>query len=146
MFIRLPLKEKLLMGEAVFYLLWYSFLIYFIPFRWWEKEIGHKMQPIEGRKSSSVEKHRIEKVRMSVIQANKLLFGLGKCFAMSLSIKRMLEGQGVDATLCLGVRKNKFNHLLAHAWVNFGNHIIYGGTTASVEHAQLLTYSQESIF
>jgi len=144
-FIHLPFKEKLWMGEALVWLIWYSFLIYLVPFRWWESRIGQKMQPLKENELTLDQQDKIKKIRASVLRSNKVLGGLGKCFAISLTIRRMLQSRGIDSILYLGLRKKEFGQLLAHAWVSCGKLIIYGGKASPFAYSQLLTYSTDSL-
>jgi hypothetical protein len=139
-FIRLPLKEKLLMGEAVFYLLWYSFLIYVVPFRWWESNIGKKMQPLKNEELNSETIENIKELRRAVFRANRLLMGLGKCFAISLSMKKMLKKLGIESTLYLGVYNMSYSNIYAHAWLN-NNIAIYGENNSKSKHIQLIAFT-----
>ena len=140
-FIHLPFKEKLWMGEALFYLMWYSFLIYMVPFRWWESRIGQKMQPLNEEELALEHQDKIRKIRASVLRSNKLIGGLGKCFAISLAIRRMLQKRGVDSTLYLGLRKEQSRRLMAHAWISCGKLLIYGGRPVPYIYTRLLAYT-----
>jgi len=139
--IYLPLKEKFLIIEAYFFLFYYSFLIHFIPFRWWECKVGRKMQPLNNRELTYYQRDQIKKLKRSLIRANKLFFYFGKCFAMSLSLKKMMERRGIRSTLFIGIRKDEIGNLKIHAWLNFGNISIYGGKEAAQNHKELLTYT-----
>ena len=128
------------MGEAVFYLLWYSFLIYIIPFRWWESNIGKKMQPLNHEEIDSETILLIKQVRRAVFRANKLLWGLGKCFAISLSMKKMLKKLGIESTLYLGVYNMSYSNISAHAWLN-SNIAIYGENDFKLKYIQLIAFT-----
>jgi hypothetical protein len=138
-FIRLPLKEKLLMGEAVFYLIWYSFLIYMVPFRWWESKIGKKMQSLNQEEMDQESLDLIRQVKRNVIRIRKYL-GLGSCFSISLTIKNMLEGNGIYTNLFLGLDKDIKGQLVAHAWLSSGKFLIYGGKASPNKFAMLISY------
>lgn len=128
------------MGEAVFYLLWYSFLINMMPFRWWESNIGKKMQPLNHEEIDSETILLIKQVRRAVFRANKLLWGLGKCFAISLSMKKMLKKLGIESTLYLGVYNMSYSNIYAHAWLN-NNIAIYGENNSKSKYIQLIAFT-----
>ena len=68
---RLPAGDQWLMVEGVFCLLKYSFLIYLMPFRWWERRIGQKMQPWQQSDLMPEQMQRIARVRRGVFRANR---------------------------------------------------------------------------
>jgi hypothetical protein len=140
-FIRLPLKEKLLMGEAVFYMIWYSFLIYMVPFRWWESNIGKKMQPLKNEELNSETIENIKEVRRAVFRANILLKGLGKCFAVSLTLKHILKKQGISTTLVLGINKDSSENMNAHSWLIASCRNLYDGKDSLDVFTRVLTYT-----
>ena len=140
-FVSMPLSEKLLMGEAVVYLLWYSLLIYTMPYRWWESRIGQKMQPWKQEGLTPGQMKQSARIRLGVFRANKVLFGLGKCFALSLTIKQMLKKRGIESTLYLGVKKGQPDSLLAHAWLKCGDITVYGGREAAKHYRELVVYT-----
>jgi uncharacterized membrane protein len=129
------------MGEAVFYLLWYSFLIYMVPFRWWENKLGSKMQTLVQEESDLQTLKEIKDIRKAVFRANIFLMGLGKCFAISLSIKNILKKTNIESTLFLGVCKSDFRSINAHAWLTHQGLIIYGGQNSSSNFRKLVSFS-----
>ena len=141
-FVQLPFREKVWMGEALFHLIWYSVLIHMLPFRWWEGRIGQKMQPLNEEGLMLEQQDKIRKIRGSVLRSNKVIGGLGKCFALSLTIRHMLQKQEIDSTLHIGLRKEASSQLLAHAWISYGKLIIYGGKTAPLNFTQILIYNK----
>jgi hypothetical protein len=140
-FVMMPLPEKGLMGEAFFFLLWYSLLIYTMPYRWWESRIGQKMQPWKKEGLSPAQMKQAARIRRGVFRANKILFGLCKCFALSLTIKQMLKKRGIESTLYLGVKKGEPDSLLAHAWLKCGSITVYGGHQAAKHYRELVVYT-----
>ena len=134
-------REQVMMLEAFYWLVIYTFLIYVMPFRWWQESIGQKMQPLQEKPLTREQLWQIREVRRAVFRANKVLFGLAKCFALSLTLKKMLQKRGMDSTLYLGVKKNGHESLLAHAWLKCGDITVYGGRNAAVHYRELLTYT-----
>jgi hypothetical protein len=140
-FLRLPLREKCLLAEAGFYLLVCTVMIHWVPFRYWEQRIGRKMQPLEEPALPPGQMKQVAEVRRAVRRANKLLMGLGKCFAISLTLKKMLNKRGIGSTLYLGVRKGEPDSLLAHAWLKCGRITVYGGREAAKHYRELVVYT-----
>ena len=129
------------MLEALYWLIIYTIQIYVMPFRWWQDRIGLKMQPWKEEALSPGQMQEIGLVRRAVFRAKKALLGTPKCFALSLTLKKMLQKRGIDSTLFLGVRKGEHQTLVAHAWLKSGDLTVYGGKNANVYYRELLTYT-----
>ena len=140
-FFQIPGRDRTLMLQALYWLLVYTFLIYVMPFRWWQDRIGLKMQPWQEETLTPEQMQKIALVRRSVFRAKKVLLGFPKCFALSLTLKKMLQKRGMDSTLYLGVKKDGHESLLAHAWLKCGEVTVYGGRNANVHYRELLTYT-----
>ena len=140
-FFQIPGRDRTLMLQALYWLLVYTFLIYVMPFRWWQDRIGLKMQPWQEETLSPEQMRMIGLVRRSVFRAKKVLLGFPKCFALSLTLKKMLQKRGIDSTLYLGVKKNGDESLMAHAWLKCGDKIIYGGQFSNHHYKQLISFS-----
>ncbi len=137
----LSLIEYFQMAEAMVFLLFSNILIFLVPFRWWQGWIG-----IKNRESGAVildteSIKTLNRIRHNVRRANKILFTTSRCFAISLTIKKMLQIRGFRSTLCLGVKKGIDNNLLAHAWIKYGDMVVYGGQQADRHYAQLIFFS-----
>jgi hypothetical protein len=140
-FFQIPGRERALMLEALYWLMIYTFLIYIIPFRWWQDRIGRKMQPWQEEYVSKGQMQKIGLIRRSVFRAKKALLGFPKCFALSLTLKKMLQKRGIDSTLYLGVKKNGNESLIAHAWLKSGDITVYGGRKANLHYKELVIYT-----
>ena len=140
-FLRLPFSEKRLILVAIYYLLFYSFLIYLIPFRLWVDRIGKKKETMDQNLLKDNEKVYVKKVKLSIFRANKILLELGKCFAISLALKTMLSKKRIDTTLFLGVRKANSESLVAHAWLKVGDLTLYGGSKSQHFYKELLSFT-----
>jgi hypothetical protein len=84
---------------------------------------------------------KIGLVRRSVFRAKKALLDFPKCFALSLTLKKMLQKQGIDSTLFLGVKKGEHQTLIAHAWLKCGDFTVYGGRKANLHYKELVIYT-----
>jgi hypothetical protein len=129
-----------MIGEALFYLLVSDFLIYVLPMRWWSSWIGETGQANNNAPVSEQQKQKVLQVRKNVYRADKLLLKTSRCFAFSLTIKKMLNRRNINASLYLGVNKRGDGALKAHAWVKGGENIIYGGINASEKYTQLISF------
>lgn len=137
----LRLSDYLQMTEAVFFLITANMLIFLVPFRWWHGWIGIKNKASRDQTLTQKDIQSLNRIRHNVRRGNKLLFRSSKCFALSLTLKKMLQIRGYPSTLYLGVKKNKDKNLLAHAWVKYGNWVLYGGREADKHYTQLIFFT-----
>jgi hypothetical protein len=108
--------------------------------RWWSSWIGETGQANNNAPVSEQQKQKVLQVRKNVYRADKLLLKTSRCFAFSLTIKKMLNRRNINASLYLGVNKRGDGALKAHAWVKGGENIIYGGINASEKYTQLISF------
>ena len=137
---KLTLSDYTIMAEALFYLLVSDFLIYLLPMRWWSSWIGEARQAFDAKPVPEHQKQTVGKVRKNVFRANKLLLKSSRCFALSMALKKMLSRRNISVSLYLGVNKGETGNLKAHAWVKGGERIIYGGSNASENYTQLISF------
>lgn len=128
-------------GEAITYLLLSAFLIHLVPFRRWYCWIGEQSSTEVNLPLSSEQETKIYKLKHNVRRANKIMGNTSKCFAMSLTMKKMLSRRNLPVMLYLGVQKDGEKNLKAHAWVKSGKHIIYGGRNAGEKFKQLISFA-----
>lgn len=114
-FLRLPIKEKNLLLEAVFYLFFSKILLY-IPFKHCIKCIA----PIKKTDVSSV--HELVLIRQAVNRANKLAFWKNICLVQSFAARFMLQRRSIPSELYLGLQFANGKELIAHAWL-VSNHL-----------------------
>ena len=137
----LGIEDYILTIEGIFFLLLTDFLIFVVPFRWWVNWIGNKQKNTEIAELNAEEKNQIHRIRRNLFRANRALMDTIKCFALSLSLKKMLESRAVSVTLLLGINKTKMGKLRAHAWVKRDNIIIYGGQYSDKIYTNLVSFN-----
>ena len=137
----LRLTDYLQMTEAAFFLIIANILIFLVPFRWWHGWIGKKNQEAPFHNLNTHDIQNLKRIQHNVRRANKVLFHASKCFAHSLTLKKMLQIRGYQSTLYLGVKKGKEQSLLAHAWLKYGNWVLYGGREADKHYTQLIFFT-----
>ena len=136
----LRLIDYLQMIEAVFFLVISNILIFGFPFRWWHGWIGKKNKENHPQPLPQKDIQSLKRIQHNVRRANKILFNTSKCFAISLTLKKMLHHRAYPATLYLGVKRKEQN-LLAHAWLKYGNWVLYGGREADNHYTQLICFT-----
>jgi hypothetical protein len=139
--VSLSFSDYLLVLEALFYLFVSNVLIFLVPFRLWNQWIGDKNGSTTTGvyKSDHTDKRRM--VLKGVRRAVKLFGNKPKCFAISLTLKKMLERRGVPVILYLGVNRDNTRNLMAHAWVTSGEKVIYGGKHAASRFKELVVFA-----
>ena len=50
-----------------------------------------------------------------------------KCLVQALAAQKLLKEKEISTTLYLGVKKDKNNNMLAHAWLRCGRYYVTGG-------------------
>jgi hypothetical protein len=63
--------------------------------------------------------------------------GTGDCLKRSLSLTAVLRSRGIDAALCLGVRKFPFS---AHAWVEVGDTVVNESLSVLAQHVPIARF------
>lgn len=101
--------------------------ILFVPFNKLRKRMGK--QKTESPEEVEREIYRIAKqVGWIVIQAARYTPWESKCLVQALTAQRMLKKKGISTTIYLGVKKDKNNSMLAHAWIRCGSYTVTGGS------------------
>ena len=139
----LSIKDYCQITEAIIFLLISNFLIFCLPLRWWHTWIGQKNAGMDFEQYPMHKQEKIRQLRHNLRRANKLLFNPSKCFALSLSLKKMLSLRGIPSTLYLGVAKGQEQNLKAHAWLKCRDEIVYGGKHVDHNYQQLISFSKK---
>jgi len=137
---KLSSNDYILILEGLFFLLLSDFLIFVVPFRWWVNWIGNKHVNEEFVEISEEQKNLIKRIRRNLFRANRILINSSRCFALSLSLKKMLKRRGVHVTLLLGIKKTEKGDLRAHAWIKRDNIVIYGGQYSDKIYTNLVSF------
>lgn len=109
--IQLPLEEKILFLEAVFFL-FYSKVFLFLPFKFCINQLDsidnlpQKGDPI-----------LLKKVQLAVARANRLAFWQNICLVKSFAARFMLQRRQIGSVMHLGLQFKNNKELIAHAWL-----------------------------
>jgi hypothetical protein len=100
-------------------------IILVVPFRYISKYLGENgyESPME------IDQCEIEastKIGSAVERVSKHTVWESKCIVQAVCAKLLLRKMGISNTLYLGVRKNEYGRLAAHAWLRAGNKIVTG--------------------
>lgn len=114
-FIKIPLKEKLMLTEAFLLFLLSYILVTSFPLKFYSKFIGKYM---EENNLNDFNNNDTNLVFLSIRRAKKLLPFQPKCLVNSIVTKKMLDKRKIKNMLYLGLNKDNSDKLKAHAWVN----------------------------
>ena len=70
---------------------------------------------------------KAKKVSWAVTTAASYTPWESKCLVQALTAQKLLKGKGISTTIYLGVKKDKNNNMLAHAWIRCGSYYVTGG-------------------
>jgi Transglutaminase-like superfamily len=122
-FIRLPLRKKLLLVEAVFALSLASVLLKTVAFARLARHIGRHMAESPSAQTAHAER-QASRVRWAVNLAADHLPWKPVCFPRAVAATAMLKRRHIASTLYFGV--DPAHGLDAHAWVRVGGLIVSG--------------------
>lgn len=112
--------------QAYIYMGIYRAFILFVPFNKYKKRMGNHNN--ESPKEVDIISYRVAReVRWAVTQAARHTPWESKCLVQALTAQRMMKNKRIPTTIYLGVKKNKDNEMIAHAWVRCGSFYITGG-------------------
>lgn len=126
-FVKVDTKTKVNYIRAFIYCGIARAYILFFPFNKLREKMGkvkYESPEIVDSKTSSVAR----KTGEIVSHVSLYTPWQSKCLVQALSAQWMLKKRGVSITIYLGVKKDKNNNILAHAWTRCGNYYITGGS------------------
>jgi len=132
--IRMPIRQKLLMLEAMILLLAARLAVVLVPFKRLAGGFGKqqsnsefKMQNSEFENQKLVDDEAVRRLGSMVQRVAKYVPWKAKCLEQAIAVKWMLAWRGLPATVFFGVKNSQEGDLKAHAWVRSGRVIATGG-------------------
>ena len=128
-FWRLPVRDCLLLVEAVLWLAVAGITIAVLPFR----RVGLlAARPIRPMKlPCQVRASKVRRIRWAIIAAATRVPWRALCFQQGLAAQFMLRRRGIPSVLYYGAAQDDRNGLYAHVWVRDGDLDVVGGEIAS---------------
>jgi len=111
-FCRIPLSQKVLVAEAICFLIASKLLLMLLPFRLC-KQLFRKNERLH--KQTNV--RFLKEIRIAVERANKIAIWSNVCLVKSFAARLMLQRRGIDSSIYLGVTIKEGKELAAHAWL-----------------------------
>jgi hypothetical protein len=120
MFTRVP--YRFLTARALFLFVLIDIGLYFFGFNRVYKAFARRARTLKRRVPEAQEQEVLDRTLAGVVTATRLYYRRRKdCLPKSLTIYYLVRTQGIDATLCIGVKKFPF---AGHAWVEYGGRIV----------------------
>ena len=121
-FLRMPLKQKLLIPRVIFWMCCYRRRIKAKPFSELAPQIG-----TQGHETELLATPRDARLLCELMESMRRRFRWeDSCLIRALTAKRLLNAMGHRCTLYMGVRKHEGEAMTAHAWLRCGTLIVTG--------------------
>ncbi|MDH5202459.1 MAG: lasso peptide biosynthesis B2 protein [Nitrospirota bacterium] len=124
-FFCLPAVDKRLLVRAVILLWLIRFGQWLLPFQTLSHLLGYLIRPSKARHLGNIPSQ--DSIAWAVTAASRYVFKV-TCFTKALTLRVLLQKQGYDVTLCIGVARNEESLFQAHAWVESQGKVLIGGS------------------
>jgi len=124
-YFKLSGEKKLVLLEALFYLLRAKLLLSLTPFRWVAERL--KKSNLEPRPVFAPAEIQVAELVTWAVEAVARHAGLRLvCLPQAIAAKWMLQRRGLPTKLYIGVKNGEENKVAAHAWLTAGQLILTG--------------------
>lgn len=123
--ILLPVDQKLLFLEAIYYAIFFRIISKCTPFKYWQKILGKTRKEIIAN-FDETQRPVVQMVFRAMRRSSVYLPIKENCLVDAFVVKKMLSKRNIRCTLYLGITKKDGSALKAHAWLKCGNEIITG--------------------
>lgn len=126
-FLRLPLRQKLLIPQIFLLMTWYRWRVHHRPFAELAPKIGTLgyETPVESSPREAWDVHELMEAMLRRIKWKD------SCLIRALTAKKLLNRAGEKCTLYMGVAKMPGEAMSAHAWLRCGRLAVTGGEISS---------------
>jgi hypothetical protein len=139
-FWRLSWQDRLLVSEAILWLVIADLAIAVLPFRHVGLLAARPIRQPELRYQSRLD--NVRRIRWAVISTAARVPWHALCFQQGLAAQLMLRRRGIPSILYYGAAQDDLSGLHAHVWVRDGNVDVIGGEIAH-RFAILATFPRE---
>ena len=125
-FIKLDNRLKIKYGKTFIYTGCARAFILFVPFNKIRKRMGNVKEesPEEVDINTYMEARNVSEI-VSIVSRHTPWES--KCLVQALTAQKLLKEKEISTTLYLGVKKDRDNNMLAHAWLRCGEYYVTGG-------------------
>lgn len=134
--LKLPMRKKRLVVEAVSALWIAAFLRLVIPFRHMAAMVSHPEPPYPDDAKT---RELIAEIRWAVAATARRVPWRAVCYEQGFAVQWLLRRRGVPVTLHYGVKREPGEELAAHVWARSGSIDVIGCQNAS-DYAELAQF------
>jgi len=117
--------ERKILNQSFFWLISSLILVRLIPLKWFNSILG-EFKKERNTELNTIEIEKVLQVQKNIRRLKRAVPWRVKCFEEAITAKKILEKNGIESTLYLGVDKNLSNKMIAHAWLKRGSYFIAG--------------------
>jgi hypothetical protein len=111
-FIKLPLREKMLFGEALFFVYLAKVVSAILPFKYCVRLM------FKDLKNETPPDHEfLLSLKEALLRAENFIFWKNACLLQSFAAKWMLNRRNIKSTMFFGFNFDEEKKFIAHAWV-----------------------------
>lgn len=111
-FRKLPLREKMLFGEALFFVYSAKVVSALLPFKY-----CIRMMSKDLKNESPTDQEFLLSLKDALLRTENLIFWKNACLVQSIAAKWMLNRRNIQSTLFFGFNFDEEKKFIAHAWV-----------------------------
>ena len=126
-FLRMPVKQKLMIPRILVLMAWYKHLVHHRPF----SELAPKIGTLSFETPMETTSRDARLVHELMESMFRRIRWKDSCLIRALTAKRILNSMGEKCTLYMGVSKKEGQGMTAHAWLRCGKCIITGADSMS---------------
>ena len=128
-FLRLSWQDRLLLSEAILWLLIARLAIALLPFRHVGFLAARPVRRPELPRQARLTK--VRRIRWAIIKTGARVPWRALCFQQALAAQLMLRRRGIPSVLYYGAAQDDRSGLYAHVWVREGDIDVIGGEIAN---------------
>lgn len=125
-FAKMDFKSKSEFGRAFLYTGIARAFILFVPFNKLRKRMGKVKEESPEEVDKNIYKEAVDVSEIVSIVSRHTPWE-SKCLVQALTAQKLLKEKEISTTLYLGVKKDRNNNMLAHAWLRCGEYYVTGG-------------------
>lgn len=125
-FSRLNWRDRVRLGEAVFYLALARLALVVIPFKRLAAQLGKQHEQSPNALAQPIQRAQARRIGWAVTTMSRYVPWDSACLAQAVAAKWMLQKRRLPSTLYLGVTYDENKKMLAHAWLRCGQVYVTG--------------------
>ena len=111
-FIKLPLREKMLFGEALFFVYLAKVVSAVLPFKYCVRLMSKEL-----KNETSSDHEFLHALKDALLRSEYFIFWKNACLVQSIAAKWILNRRNIKSTMFFGFNFDEGKKFIAHAWV-----------------------------